>query len=185
MGDVEEQEWEWDWGRRLHSLPPSPRGQSLQGQAAGGKQQPRGAVPAPGPLGAAAGLSTNVRLKRAMALVPQAAAAMGIADPAEFFLHRLERIWEAPNKGRDGEPSTRIRAGPTQNGPAPHVEAAPGPQPRPRSPAPHPFGTWRLLPPGLALLNGTHLPLREPSALQLAFPPSDRVSLDQTLLGLR
>lgn len=102
MGDAEEQEWEWDWGRRLHSLQPSPRGQSLQGQAAGGKQQPRGAVPAPGPLGAAAGLSTNVRLKRAMALVPQAAAAMGIADPAEFFLHRLEQIWEAPNKGRDG-----------------------------------------------------------------------------------
>lgn len=152
MGDVEEQEWEWDCGRRLHSLPPSPRDQSLQGQAAGGKQQPRGAVPAPGPLGAAAGLSTKVRLKRAMALVPQAAAAMGIADPPEFFLHRLKQIWEAPDEGRDGLAlySNTRWADPQRARPA-----APPPASR-SAPAP---------PPAVALLTRTHWPLREPRAL--------------------
>lgn len=84
-------EQEWDWGRRpaaggVRSLPqtPSPRDQSLDGQAAGDKGQPRGGEPAPVPVprGAAVGLRTNVRLNRDMALVPQAATAMGIVGPA-------------------------------------------------------------------------------------------------------
>lgn len=98
------EEQEWGWGRRpaaggLRSLlqTPSPRAQSLEGHAAEGKGQQRGEMPAP--LGAAAGLSTKVRLKRDMALVPQAAAAMRTEGPAQLSLHRPEPSWEAPTEG--------------------------------------------------------------------------------------
>ena len=81
VADVEEQVW--DWGRRQAGVglssrtqTPSPRGQSLEGQQ-------REVLPVP--LGAAAGLSTKVRLKRDMALVPQAAAAMRNEAPAPSF----------------------------------------------------------------------------------------------------
>lgn len=114
MGEAEV--LEWGWGERpataeLRSRPhtPSPRGRSLDGQAAGGKGQPREGVPAP--LGAAPGLSTKVLLKRDMALVLQATAAMGIAGPARFFLHRPEPRGEAPSAGRDGLSLTRNRLG--------------------------------------------------------------------------
>lgn len=118
MGDAEV--LEWGWGERpaaagLRSRPhtPSPRGRSLDGQAAGGKGQPREGVPAP--LGAAPGLSTKVLLKRDMALVLQATAAMGIAGPAQFFLHRPEPSEEAPTAGRDGLSLPRSRHGAPQH----------------------------------------------------------------------
>lgn len=142
LGGVEQQEW--DWGRRpavagLHSLPPmpSPRSQSLQGQAAGGKGQPRGGAPVLGPLGAAAGLSTKVRLNRAMALVLQAAAAMGMEGPAEFFLHRAQQSWEAPSEGRNGiSEYTQLRRPSWANSRPPHTCRSPRPRPHPLGPRP-------------------------------------------------
>ena len=114
MGDAEVLECGWGErpaaaGLRSRQHTPSPRGRSLDGQAAGGKGQPREGVPAP--LGAAPGLSTKVLLKRDMALVLQATAAMGIAGPAQFFLHRPEPREEAPTAGRDGLSLTRNRLG--------------------------------------------------------------------------
>lgn len=100
MGDVEEQDW--DWGKwpaavGLHSLlqTPSLRGQSLEGQVVGGREQPRGEMPVLVALGAAVGLSTKVRLKRDMALMPQAAAAMRFAGPAQFFLPTQAKLGSA------------------------------------------------------------------------------------------
>lgn len=110
------EEQEWDWGRRpaaveLRSLlqTPSPRAQSLEGHAAEGKGQPRGDMPVP--LGAAAGLSTKVRLKRDMALVPQAAAAMRTEGPRSFSSIDPSRAGRRPPRGGASSPSIPIGLG--------------------------------------------------------------------------
>ena len=151
MGDAEG--LEWGWGGRpaaagLRSLPhtPSPRGRSLEGQAAGGKGQPRGGVPAP--LGAAPGLSTKVRLKRDMALVPQATAAMGIAGPAQFFLHRPEKSGEAPTEGRDQLLLHRNRLGAAEQGAGVRRPARPDASRAPPRRQPHAPRTRARRPPG-------------------------------------
>lgn len=150
MGDAEEQEW--DCGRRqaaggVRSQPqtPSPRGQSLEGQAAEDKGQPRGGEPAPAPVprGAAAGLSTKVRLNRHMALVPQAATAMGIVGPEQsFFSIDPSRAGRRPvGRGRLFLHPTRPVAG------WPRPPGGRG-QPRPPAsllPACHPFTTCAFL----------------------------------------
>lgn len=82
MADVEQ---EWGWGRQL-AVGLRAQDQSLQGQAVGGQEQHRGGEP--GVLGAATGLSTKVRLTKAMALVLPAAA-MGSAawSPSSIGAH--------------------------------------------------------------------------------------------------
>lgn len=135
VGDAEEEQ-EWEWGRRLAAgglrsrlQAPSPRGQSLEGQAAEGKGQPRGGEPPPVPRGAAAGLSTKVRLNRDMALVPQAAAAMGNAGPAQRFSSiDSSRSGRRGPEGRGGlslPPTRRLDA----SGPAPGPASGPPPAP--------------------------------------------------------
>lgn len=188
---------EWDWGRRpaaggLRSLlqtPSQPRSQSLQGQAAGGKGQQRGGMPLPAHLGAAAGLSTKVRLKRDMALMPQAAAAMRIAGPAQIFLHRPEPSWEAPTEGWGGLsfPSYRLGTGgarsrqsapsalPTREARGPPSWSRPTVGPTPRPLGYKPFAP-QLLPLHLLLLPRTHRLLTDPYTLgKPAFPAWDSI----------
>lgn len=159
----------WDWGRRPAAGHHS-RGPSLGGQGAGGKGQPR-EMPAPGPLGAAAGLSTKVRLKRDIALVLQAAAAIGNAGARESSLHRPQRSWEAPTEGRGRSslhpnPSCAGGAGP----PRPARGAPPRPRPRAASGAAAP-------PPPQPRPGPASLPLSSEPTVRWSRSPSDRPAL--------
>lgn len=120
LDGAEEQAWEWAWGGGRRPARLRSRDQSLQGHAAGDREPP---------LGAAAGLSTQVRLKRPMALKLQAAAAMGTADPQALFLPWLGQGGRHPPRGARGKSDAtcihpeqrRPCAGPMRGG------AGPGP----------------------------------------------------------